>query len=46
MNEMMRSLENYVRKKKLEVNIEKTKMMVLNKKKRMSENGKEGKQKD
>jgi hypothetical protein len=34
MNEMMRSLENYVRKKKLEENIEKTKMMVLNKRKR------------
>jgi hypothetical protein len=37
MNEMMRSLENYVRKKKLEVNIEKTKVMVLNKRKRKSE---------
>jgi hypothetical protein len=37
MNEMMRSLENYMRKKKLEVNIEKTKMMVLNKRKRKSE---------
>jgi hypothetical protein len=30
-------MEKYVRKKKLEVNVEKTKMMVLNKKKRKSE---------
>jgi hypothetical protein len=31
---MMRSLGKYVRKKKLEVNVEKTKMMVFNKRKR------------
>ncbi|KAJ3632193.1 hypothetical protein MTP99_009213 [Tenebrio molitor] len=31
--EMMRSLGKYVRKKKLEVNVEKTKMMVFNKRK-------------
>jgi hypothetical protein len=34
MKEMMRSLEKYVRKKKLEVNVEKTKMIVFNKRKR------------
>jgi hypothetical protein len=37
MNEMMRSLENYMKKKKLEVNIEKTEMVMLNKRKRKSE---------
>jgi hypothetical protein len=37
MKEIMRSLGNYVRKKKLEVNVEKTKMMVFNKRKRKSE---------
>jgi 16S rRNA G1207 methylase RsmC len=37
MKETMRSLGKYVRKKKLEVNIEKTKMMVFNKRKRKSE---------
>jgi ribosomal silencing factor RsfS len=34
MKEIMRNLEKYVRKKKLEVNVEKTKMMVFNKRKR------------
>jgi hypothetical protein len=34
MKEMMRSLEKYVREKKLEVNVEKTKMIVFNKRKR------------
>jgi hypothetical protein len=33
----MRNLGKYVRKKKLEVNIEKAKMMVFNKRKRKSE---------
>jgi mannose/fructose/N-acetylgalactosamine-specific phosphotransferase system component IIB len=33
MKEMMKSLTKYVRKKKLELNVEKTKMMVFNKKK-------------
>jgi hypothetical protein len=33
MKEMMKSLRKYVRKKKLELNVEKTKMMVFNKKK-------------
>jgi hypothetical protein len=37
MKEMMRNLEKYVRKKKLEVNVEKTKMMVFNKRKRKKE---------
>jgi hypothetical protein len=37
MKEIMKSLGKYVRKKKLEVNVEKTKMMVFNKKKRKSE---------
>jgi hypothetical protein len=37
MKEMMRNLEKYVRKKKLEVNVEKTKMMVFNKRKRKNE---------
>jgi gamma-glutamyl phosphate reductase len=37
MKEMMKSLEKYVRKKKLELNAEKTKMMVFNKRKRKSE---------
>jgi hypothetical protein len=37
MKEMMRNLEKYVRKKKLEVNVEKTKMMVFNEKKRKNE---------
>jgi protein subunit release factor B len=34
---MMRSLGKYVRKKKLEVNVMKTKIMVFNKRKRKSE---------
>jgi hypothetical protein len=37
MKEMMRNLEKYVRKKKLEVIVEKTKMMVFNKRKRKNE---------
>jgi hypothetical protein len=37
MKEMMRNLEKYVRKKKLEVNGEKTKMMVFSKRKRKNE---------
>jgi hypothetical protein len=37
MKEMMRGLEKYVRKKKLEMNVEKTKMMVFNNRKRKSE---------
>jgi hypothetical protein len=37
MKEMMKSLGKHARKKKLQVNIEKPKMMVLNKKKRKSE---------
>jgi hypothetical protein len=37
MKEMMRSLGKYARKEKLEVNVEKTKMMVFNKGKRKSE---------
>jgi hypothetical protein len=37
MKEMMRNLGKYVRKKKLEVNVEKTKIMVFNKRKRKSE---------
>jgi hypothetical protein len=37
MKEMMRSLGKYVRKKKLDVNVEKTKMVVFNKRKRKSE---------
>jgi hypothetical protein len=37
MKEMMRNLGKYVRKKKLEVNVEKTKMMVFNKRKRKNE---------
>jgi hypothetical protein len=37
MKEMMKSLGKYVRKKKLEVNVEKTKMMMFNKKKRKNE---------
>jgi hypothetical protein len=41
MKEMMKSLGKYKRKKKLEVNVEKTKMMAF--KKRMSKSGKEGK---
>jgi hypothetical protein len=41
MKEMMKNLRKYVRKKKLEVNVEKTKMMVFNK--RNSGNEKEGK---
>jgi hypothetical protein len=36
LKEIMKSLGKYVRKKKLEVNVEKTKMMVFNKKKRNS----------
>jgi hypothetical protein len=36
MKEMMRSLGKYVRKKKLEVNVEKTKMIVFNKRRRKS----------
>jgi hypothetical protein len=35
--EMMGNLEKYVRKKKLEVNVEKTKMMVFSKRKRKNE---------
>jgi hypothetical protein len=35
--EMMKNLGKYVRKKTLEVNVEKTKMMVFNKRKRKSE---------
>jgi hypothetical protein len=34
--EVMRSLGTYVRKKKLEVNVEKTKIIVFNKRKRKS----------
>jgi hypothetical protein len=41
MKEMMKNLRKYVRKEKLEVNVEKTKMMVFNK--RNSGNEKEGK---
>jgi mannose/fructose/N-acetylgalactosamine-specific phosphotransferase system component IIB len=37
MKEITKSLVKYVRKKKLEVNVEKTKMMVFNKRKRKSE---------
>jgi hypothetical protein len=37
MKEMMKNLRKYVRKKKLEVNVEKIKMMVFNKRKRKSE---------
>jgi hypothetical protein len=37
MKEMMRNLGKYVREKKLEVNVEKTEMMVFNKKKRKNE---------
>jgi predicted nucleotidyltransferase len=37
MKEMMKSLGKYVMKKKLEVDVEKTKMMVFNKRKRKSE---------
>jgi hypothetical protein len=37
MKEMMRNLEKYVRKKKLEVNVEKTKIMVFSKRKRKNE---------
>jgi hypothetical protein len=37
MKEMMKTLGKYVRKKKVEVNVEKTKMMVFNKSKRKSE---------
>jgi hypothetical protein len=37
MKEMKKSLGKYVSKKKLEVNVVKTKMMVLNKRKRYSE---------
>jgi hypothetical protein len=37
MKEMMKNLGKYVRKKKVEVNVEKTKMMVFNKRKRKSE---------
>jgi hypothetical protein len=37
MKEMMRSLGKYVRKQKLDVNVEKTKMVVFNKRKRKSE---------
>jgi hypothetical protein len=35
--EMMRNLDKYVRKKKLEMNVEKTKVMVFNKRKKKSE---------
>ncbi|CAH1379718.1 unnamed protein product [Tenebrio molitor] len=37
MKEMVESLGNYVRKKNLELNVEKTKMMVFDKRKRKSE---------
>jgi hypothetical protein len=37
MKEMMRSLGKYVRRKRVEVNVEKTKMMVFHKRKRKSE---------
>jgi hypothetical protein len=37
MKEMMRNLGKYVRTKRLEVNVEKTKMMVFNKRNRKSE---------
>jgi mannose/fructose/N-acetylgalactosamine-specific phosphotransferase system component IIB len=48
MKEMMKNLRKYMTKKKLEVNVEKTKMMVFNKRKKKSEenernSGKEGK---
>jgi hypothetical protein len=35
--EMMKNLGKYVKKKNLEVNVEKTKMMLFNKRKRMNE---------
>jgi hypothetical protein len=38
--EMMKNLGKYVRKKKLEVNVKKTKMMMFNKRKRKSEENK------
>jgi hypothetical protein len=37
MKEMMKNLGKYARKKKLEVNVEKSEMMVFNKRKRKSE---------
>jgi hypothetical protein len=37
MKEMMTNLRKYVRKKKLKVNVKKTKMMMFNKKKKKSE---------
>ncbi|CAH1366415.1 unnamed protein product, partial [Tenebrio molitor] len=37
--EMMRNLGKYVMEKKMEVNVEKTKMMVFNKRKRKNEEG-------
>jgi hypothetical protein len=37
MKEMMKKLVKYARKKKLEVNVEKTKIMVFNRRKRKSE---------
>jgi hypothetical protein len=37
MKEMIKNLGKYMRKKKLEVNVEKTKTMVFNKRKRKSE---------
>jgi hypothetical protein len=37
MKEMMKNLGKYVRKKNLEINVEKTRMMVFNKRKRKSE---------
>jgi hypothetical protein len=37
MKEMMKNLGKYVRKKNLEMNVEKTRMMVFNKRKRKSE---------
>jgi mannose/fructose/N-acetylgalactosamine-specific phosphotransferase system component IIB len=48
MKEMMKNLRKYMTKNKLEVNVEKTKMMVFNKRKKKSEeneinSGKEGK---
>jgi hypothetical protein len=41
MKEMMRNLGKYVRKKNLEVNVEKTKMMVFNKREKKSEENEE-----
>jgi hypothetical protein len=40
MKEIMKNLGNYVRKKKLEVNVEETKMTVFNKRKKTGKGGK------